>query len=45
MVSVIHHRQFFLGDRCNYIFSPVVGITVERRSKKAAYTNGVKKAD
>ena len=31
---MIHHRQKFLGEKCHYEFSPLVGITVSRKSEQ-----------
>ena len=31
---MIHHRQFFLGEKCDYQFSPLVGVTVGRTAEQ-----------
>merc|ERR1719245_2247201 len=34
IVTVIHHRQFFLGEKCDYQFSPLVGMTISRTTEQ-----------
>ena len=31
---MIHHRQFFLGEKCDYEFNPLVGVTVNRTAEQ-----------
>ena len=31
---MIHHRQFFLGEKCDYHFDPLVGVTVSRTAEQ-----------